>query len=164
MATRRKPTRARKWRPFYSHVDVLMASATQPMPEALRRHWLTRVHLALEALARGKRPDADDWRMLSDAVNLMETMVRHGLVSDPDGVKERAKAALALSGQSLMEGRVMRVDGVGLMALRDLLADMSELMATMAHRDFVKVHVATERYVREVLLGQGRPGDVVVAV
>lgn len=67
--------RARRRRPTYTLLDVLQASATQPLPQAKRTHQLTRMWQGLRALEQDAAPTPDDWRVVSDAVNLLETLV-----------------------------------------------------------------------------------------
>lgn len=62
----------------YSLLDVMMASPTQPLSPELRRHQLTRMHQGLEAMEKAPEPTTDDWRVTSDAVNIMETLVTTG--------------------------------------------------------------------------------------
>lgn len=62
----------------YSLIDVMMASPTQPLPESHRVHQLTRMHQGLEAMEKAPHPTTDDWRVVSDAVNIMETLVTSG--------------------------------------------------------------------------------------
>lgn len=164
MARKRTPRRPRKFRPMYSHIDVLMASAVNPMPEKTRQSWLTRILLALRNIESGDRPGEDDWRILSDAVNLAETMIGHGIVSDDDGIKTTGLHAMALAGARYLDGKPMRLSGEGIQAMRALVEDMGELMATMPHRDIVRVHIATEKRIADVVAGRKQAGDVVVAL
>lgn len=62
----------------YSLIDVMMASPTQPLPESHRSHQLMRMHQGLEAMEKAPQPTTDDWRVVSDAVNIMETLVTSG--------------------------------------------------------------------------------------
>ena len=62
----------------YSLIDVMMASPTQPLPESHRSHQLMRMHQGLDAMEKAPDPSTDDWRVVSDAVNLMETLVNSG--------------------------------------------------------------------------------------
>ena len=62
----------------YSLLDVMMASPTQPLPESYRVHQLTRTHQGLEAMEKAPQPNTDDWRVVSDAVNIMETLITSG--------------------------------------------------------------------------------------
>lgn len=154
----------KKQRTFYNYLDALFASPVDPMPEATRQSWLTLVYLALESIERAPSPTEADWRILSDVVNLMETMLAHGIVTDEEGIKERGKAAMAIAGARYLEGKRMGFDGAGIQAMRALIADMGEIMAQLPHREIVKVHIATEKRISELVRGKKKPGDVVVAV
>ena len=71
----RNAANAARRRPTYTHWDELMASKVDPTPEDKRRHQLTRMWQGLRALEQDAAPTPDDWRVVSDAVNLLETMV-----------------------------------------------------------------------------------------
>lgn len=62
----------------YSLIDVMLASPSEPLPEPLQRHQLTRMHGGLEAMEKAPEPITDDWRVVSDAVNIVETLVTSG--------------------------------------------------------------------------------------
>jgi hypothetical protein len=62
----------------YTLFDVMLASPSEPLAEHLRRHQLTRMHGGLESMEKAPVPTTDDWRVVSDAVNLMETLVTSG--------------------------------------------------------------------------------------
>lgn len=158
-----KRSRKPRHRTHYSHMDVLLASPTQPMPAASRLHAMTRFYQALDAMQTAPNPTPEDWRALSDAVNLVETMLSTGLATDEGGTKAACIEAMGQAGQRYLAGKAMRLSGPGIQAMRALLADLDELMQLMPHRDMVRVHIATEKRVAEILRGKVRPGDVVVA-
>ena len=80
----------------YGLLDTLFASPDAPMPAEKRRHQLTRMYGGLRAMETAPAPTRDDWRVVSDAVNLMETLVKDmRLCEDPGGLLEDAVAALA---------------------------------------------------------------------
>ena len=83
----------------YTLMDVLLASKTAPMPIALRRHQLTRMWSGLAAIEQSPEPTADDWRVCSDAVNLLETLVLDmRLAVDASGLLPDAVQAMATPG------------------------------------------------------------------
>ena len=59
----------------YTVFDELLASPTEPMPQAYRTHQLTRMYEGLHSLETADQPSTDDWRVVSDAVNMLETLV-----------------------------------------------------------------------------------------
>lgn len=146
----------------YTLVHELMASPTAPMPEAKTRHQLLRMHSGLESIERGEHPSVDDWRVLSDVVNLMETLIAMGEVSDFDGLHKDAMAALAYAGKRSLEGKPLRLDAKGMQSVRALLADYSMCLQSIPERTMVRCHRLTEKRVNEILGGKRLPHDVEV--
>lgn len=147
----------------YRLLDVLMASDSAPMPAENRRHQLTRMWEGLAALERDPQPTLDDWRVCSDAVNLMETLVcTMGLAEDPQGLLQDAVNALAGAGRRYRGGMALRLDAAGMQAVRAVLADYAELLDVISHRQAVQAHLLTERRIREILTGKRQPHDIEV--
>ena len=151
----------------YGLLDTLFANPDAPMPEAKRRHQLTRMYGGLHSLETAPAPTPDDWRVVSDAVNLMETLVMDmQICEDTSGLLSDAVAALALAGARHLEtGAAIRLDGQGIQAVRAVLADYAELLGTLSERTMTECHRRTERRVAEIYAGKTRRHDVqVVAV
>ena len=106
----------------YTHWHILLASVTQPMAPAKRRHHLTTMWSGLASIEQGANPTTLDWRVCSDAVNMMETLVTQGIAMDADGLLMDASTALALAGKRHKAGVQIRLDGPGITAVRDILA------------------------------------------
>ena len=66
----------------YTVMNELLASPTEPLPLEKRTYQLTRMYEGLRALEMDADPKPEDWRCVSDAVNLMETLVREMRVCD----------------------------------------------------------------------------------
>jgi len=148
--------------PTYNHWHILLASPTAPMPEARRLHQLTAMWLGLAALEKGAAPTTDDWRVCSDAVNLMETLVSQGTVQDTSGLLIEAITALAMAGRRHLEGGQIRLDGRGIQAVRAVLEDYAAVLAALPERTMVQCHRDTERRLRAILAGKSLPHDVKV--
>lgn len=147
----------------YTLLDVLRASATEPMPEALRVSHLTRMWQGLASLERDTQPTPDAWRLCSDAVNVMESLVDMGVCQDASGLLRDAVAALAVAGARHVDhGQPIRLSGPGMMAVRGVLEDYAAVLEQIPHRTAVEAHRRTERRVRDILEGKGRPHDVKV--
>ena len=146
----------------YTTMDVLLASPINPTPIASRRHQLTRMWGGLASIESGSSPTNDDWRVCSDAVNLMETLITQGIVEDSRGLLADAITALAKAGTRAQEGHQLRLDGPGIQAVRALLEDYADLLEVLSHRTMVACHRATERRIREIMNGKVTPNDVVV--
>lgn len=147
----------------YSHWHELLASATHPMPMARRTHQLTRMHQGLLALETAAAPAADDWRVVSDAVNLLETLVSMGEMQDTNGLLRDAVAELAVAGaRHLQEGKPLRLSGEGIGTVRAVLEDYAEALATLPERTMVRAHRLTERRIGEIMAGGRQAHDVEV--
>ncbi len=149
-------------RPTYSHMHVLMASPTAPMPERKRLHQLTAMWLGLAALEKGHEPTTNDWRVCSDAVNLMETLVTQGAVQDASGLLQEAVGALAKASQRYLDGGQIRLDGPGIAAVRAVLEDYATALEALPERTMVACHRKTEARMREIMAGKPQPHDVKV--
>lgn len=147
--------------PTYSLLDEMAASPTQPLPEATRRHQLTRMWAGLASIETADKPTSDDWRVCSDAVNLMETLVDMYIVEDNSGLLQDAIEALALSGKRHMTaGSSIRLDAKGIQAVRAVLEDYAAVIEQVSARTMIHCHRRTERQIREILMGRKRPHDI----
>jgi len=148
----------------YGLLDTLFASPDAPMPAEKRRHQLTRMYGGLHALETAAQPTPDDWRVVSDAVNLMETLVTDMRVcEDTSGLLADAVGALALAGARHLEtGAPIRLNGQDIHTIRAVLADYAELLHTLSARTMTECHRRTERRVADIHAGRTRPHDVQV--
>lgn len=146
----------------YGLLDVMMASATEPLSEPKRRHQMLRMLGGMAAIEKGEHPSRDDWAVLSDCVNLMETLVLSGVVTDDDGLVMDGITALALAGRRAVQGSQIRLDGPGIVAMRSLLADYAALLDVLPARTVIDCHRKTERRIREILAGKRKAHDVEV--
>jgi hypothetical protein len=159
--SRRKPTSRPK---HYTIIDELMSSPTDPLPMAYRTHQLTRMYEGLHALETAENPTTDDWRVVSDAVNMLETLVVEMKVcEDSSGWLMDAVRGLALAGQRhKREGKPIRLDGPGIQAVRSVLASYSELLDMLPARVMYRCHRLTERRIHEILAGRKQAHDIEV--
>lgn len=148
-------------RTHYTHWHELLASPTAPMPAERRRHQLTRMHLGLEEIARTERPGTDAWRVLSDAINLVQTLVKHGPwpdcegdlvdIHDTTGLLDTAMLSMSIAGERWLQGQPMRLDGPGLHAVREVLASYASLLGELPERTVIRCHRATEKRLAEIM-------------
>ena len=146
----------------YTVFDELLASPTEPMPAEYRTHQLTRMYEGLHSLETAGEPSTDDWRVVSDAVNMLETLVVEMKVCDDDsGLLMDAVRALAVAGQRhKREGKPIRLDGPGIQAVRAVLASYAELLEVLPARTMYRCHRLTEKRIHAILDGRTRPHDV----
>lgn len=153
----------------YSLMHELLASDTQPMPAATQRHQITRMADALTEMMTAPNPGREAWRVLSDAVNLLETLMLCGEapvkdasgktvgshwrgcdgdpveIADTSGLLQDAIAAMHRAGDRLAQGKPMRLDGPGLAAVRAVLEDYQTALEALPARTMVRCHRNTEK-------------------
>lgn len=162
MKKRSKP-RAQKRTTHYTLLQEICASATEPLPEFWRTTQLTSMWDGLAQLETAATPDTDDWRVCSDAVNLLETLVGMGEVEDAQGLLMDAITALAEAGKRHMnEGKPLRLSGPGMHAVRAVPTDYSEVLELLPARTMIRAHRLTEKRLQEILDGKRKPHDVEV--
>ncbi|MDB5967146.1 MAG: hypothetical protein JWQ72_3646 [Polaromonas sp.] len=146
----------------YSKLHALLASPTQPMAAARRNHQLTIIWQGLAALETAPAPTVNDWRVCSDAANMMETLITQGIATDADGLLADAIAALAHAGKRHYQGQPIRLDGPGITAVRGLLEDYAQALAQLPERTMVECHRQTEARLKAIHSGKRQPHDVEV--
>ena len=148
----------------YTVLNELMASSTEPLPLEKRTYQLTRMYEGLRALEMDADPKPDDWRCVSDAVNLMETLVREMHVcDDSSGLLQDAVEALAKAAKRYKCGGALRLDGAGIQAVRAVLDDYATILEQADARTMVRCHRLTERRLIALINGKLDPADVVIA-
>jgi len=156
---KRKPPQRPK---TYNKLHELFASPTEPLPQEYRVHQLTRMYEGLHALETANNPTTEDWRVVSDAVNMLETLVVEMQVcEDASGLLQDAIRGLAMAGQrNKREGKPIRLDGPGIQAVRAVLASYAELLDMLPARTMYRCHRLTEQRIHDILDGRKRPHDV----
>jgi len=153
--------RQRKRLRHYTILDELMASPTEPLPLEYRTHQLTRMYEGLAAMEKGASPTTDDWRVVSDAVNLMETLIEAMKVcEDTSGLLMDAITAMAMASKRNMAGAAIRLDGAGIQAVRAILEDYAALLDVLSARTMIRCHRLTEKRLHDLLDGKRKPHDV----
>ena len=158
MKKRRQPAYTR----HYTLMHEISASPTQPLPAEWQRTQLTSMWDGLRDLEQHPAPDTSAWRVCSDAVNLMETLIEQGEVQDPRGLLMDAITALAEAGKRHRQGKSLRLSGAGMQAVRAVLEDYAEVIAALPARTMIRAHRLTEKRLHEILAGKRLPHDVEV--
>lgn len=147
----------------YTLMDELTASPNDPLPAEFRRHQLTRMYDGLAAMEKAESPTTSDWRVVSDAVNLMETLIETMKVcQDESGLLMDAITAMAMAGKRHRAGGAIRLDGAGIQAVRAILEDYAALLDMLPARVMIRCHRLTEKRLHEMLDGKRKPHDVEV--
>ena len=163
-----------KAKQVYSMLDEMMASPTEPLAQEKRQYQLLRMYEGLRALEIAPEPSTEDWRVVSDAVNLMETLILEmKICEDASGLLMDAITAMAKAGQRNLAGGAIRLDGPGIQAVRAVLRDYAELIEVLPARTMVRCHrltstaavmarVVDQHQVSQTLQGNLQTREVVV--
>ena len=151
-----------KQKTAYTLMDELLASPTEPLPQAQCVEQLLKMHTALAAIERAADATPEDWRTCADAVNLLETLVTQGLMRDPEGLLLEAAREMAAAGERYRRGQPLRLSGLGIRAMRAVLTDYTDVLPQLSARDVIRVHRATVKRIREIQSGKARSHDVVI--
>jgi uncharacterized protein YyaL (SSP411 family) len=149
-----------KYKLTYSMLDVMMASSERPMKDSSRIHQLTRMWGGLAALEQDPEPTQADWIAVSDAVNMMETLVEMGFADDQDNVIEEAVLILKATAERYKGTKQLRLTGAGIQVLRGVLEDYAYLAEHLDERTMVHAHRKTEMRIQDILHGRGKPNDI----
>lgn len=149
-----------KYKLTYSMLDVMMSSPDRPMKESARTHQLTRMWSGLAALETAENPTQQDWIAVSDAVNMMETLVEMGFAKDEDNLIAEAVLILKATAERYKHGHQLRLTGAGIQLLRGILEDYSSLAEQIDERTMVHCHRKTEMRIQDIILGRAKPNDV----
>lgn len=148
----KRTPRPQRWHQQHTAWDLATASPDKPMPPERYTTHMTRMQLALDAIARDADPNPDDWRSVADAINLVDTLVQQGHAQDADGLLKDALDAMQAAWQrSERTGQPMRLDGPGLTACRAILIDWRACLEQLPERTIIAAHIATERRLRAIL-------------
>ena len=156
----------------YTLLDEMLASATQPTPAAQAARQITAMRDGFWRILHAPTPGTDDWRLCSDAVNLVETFVTRKTwlgcdgqpvdIEDTSGLLADAVQAMAMACARHRKGAAIRLDAAGIVAVRAVLDDYERILATLPARALIACHRATEKRIHEILRGKRRPHDVEV--
>ena len=153
----------------YSQQQENKASPFTPMSYADCQYQLIQMRGALVDLEYGADPTDESWRIISDAINLLETLVRHGQypikdesglvvashwpgfgmnvmveVGDKSGLLQDAIGGMLKADELAKQGLPLRLDASGLVAVKAVLEDYFEALRTLPARTMIRCHRATE--------------------
>lgn len=156
--------KTKRFTPTYSTLAMLMASPTDPMPEFMRRHHVGLMTNALNAIVQGDNASKNDWRIICDGINMLESLVQKGIMRDEHDTILMAVKAMHAAAMRSQEGKAIRLDGQGIQIIRGILEDYQTAIESLSHRDMVSCHRDAERRAWEIRNGKSKTHDVLVAL
>ena len=149
-----------KYRLTYSVMDAMMASPDHPMKAQRRDYQMMIIRTSLASIERAENPSTDDWKIISQAINMMEMLVEMGFAKDEDGLIKDAIDAMASSAQRYKDKKVMRFSGNEMKVIRGIIDDYQTMIENLDERTMIHCHRKTEIRLQEILSGKKRSTDV----
>jgi len=149
----------------YTHIDVLMADPVEPIAKHKREGQLELINACMRSIEQNPNPTLEQWEIISDVVNLMQTLLEMGKIEDTDDLIGDAVAALAKAGTRHLErGVPIRFDGGDLTTIRGVIEDYAMVSEHLPARTMITAHRKTQKRVNDILTGKCKPEDVKAAV
>jgi len=149
-----------KYKLTYSVMDAMLASPDHPMKEERRQYQLMVIRTALYSIERADNPSVDDWKIISQAINMMEMLVEMGFAKDEDGLIQDAIDSMATAAQRYKDKNVMRFTGSEMNVIRGIVDDYQTMIENLDERTMIYCHRNTEMRLQNILKGKARPTDV----
>lgn len=151
----------KKFKYTYSHMDVLLADPKNPLAHSKREAQLELINACMRSIEQNPNPTLEQWEIISDIVNFMETLLEMGEVQDPDDLIGDAVAALAKAGNRHITQNVpIRFDGKDLTTIRGVIEDYAMVGEHLSARTMITAHRLTEKRVNDILTGKCKPDNM----
>lgn len=146
----------------FSMLDELLASPTDPAPEVHAQ----RIAAARAAVASMRSPETASitaWSLCCMVGNILETMLQHGLVADPDGLLQDGFDALKRATEATRApGDPVILPPADFPVVEAMVEDWAAVMVAMPARDIIRAFRATDRRIRDIEAGRLQPHDYTV--
>jgi len=149
-----------KYKLTYTVMDAMLASPERPMKEERRQYQLMVIRTALYSIERAENPSVEDWKIISQAINMMEMLVEMGFAKDEDGLIQDAIDSMAKAAQRYKDKNVMRFTGSEMNVIRGIVDDYQTMIENLDERTMIYCHRNTEMRLQNILKGKARPTDV----
>jgi hypothetical protein len=149
-----------KYKLTYSVMDAMLASPDQPMKLERRQFQLMVIRTALYSIERAENPSVEDWKIISQAINMMEMLVEMGFAKDEDGLIQDAIDSMAKAAQRYKDKNVMRFTGSEMNVIRGIVDDYQTMIENLDERTMIHCHRKTEMRLQDILSGKARPNDI----
>lgn len=139
-------------------------AAMRPAEPEARRRTMATFESAFMMMLCGQHPGEEDWRLLSDAVNTVETLALSQRKLVPAEVMPDVTAAIAGmvgAANRFKAGHGMRLDAAGITALRHVLDIYEQCLEGLTEREMAAAQAETQRRVNELLRARGHSPEVV---
>jgi hypothetical protein len=149
-----------KYKLTYSVMDAMLASPERPMKKDRQQYQLMVIRTALYSIERAENPSVEDWKIISQAINMMEMLVEMGFAKDEDGLIQDAIDSMAKAAHRYKDKNVMRFTGSEMQVIRGIIDDYQTMIENLDERTMIYCHRNTEMRLQNILKGKARPNDI----
>ena len=146
----------------YSLMDELMASPSSPIPEVKRVYQLQRMRQSLHFIIYNDKPTSHDWSVVSDSINLLETLITDGVAADNNGLIDEAIEAMVCASVAMKSKTKVKLSDSQASSIRAVLEDYEMCLNELPARQIIRTHRRTEKRLLEIKRGKRQPQDVVL--
>lgn len=147
----------------FTHWDELLASPDEPAAPEVHAG---RIMAARHALVQMRFPETASitaWSLCCMVGNVLETMLQHGLVADPDGLLQDGFDALKRATQATRApGDPVVLPPADLPVVAGMIEDWAAIMLEAPARAVIRAFRATDRRIRDIEAGRLQPHDYTV--
>lgn len=148
----------------YTLWDELRADPVQPLSIKDRINTVGKMADSMDALKLEPCPPVEDWRRLSDMVNMVTTLVDMGEMLDSHALLADACEAMVKASDRYKAGQALRFDGPGVQAMDSLFQDYTMAVSVLPARIMIRCHRLTVKRLQAIRKGQQRVSGRVVAL
>lgn len=148
----------------YTLWDELRADPVQPLSIKDRLNTVGKMSDSMAALKLDPCPPVEDWRRLSDMVNMVHTLVDMGEMVDSQALLADVFEAMVKASDRYKADQPLRFDGPGVQAMDALFQDFSTAVSVLPARTMIRCHRLTVKRLQAVRKGQQKVSGRVVAI
>jgi len=122
----------------------------EPLNREQQQALLLRCYSALNSMTKGAKAEPNDWRDIADVLNIVETMTLHTGHLTPGPIVpalEQVRDAMKSAQARHQRGLGLRLDGMGLGAVRFVLDIYAEAISVITAADMLSIIKKTHRLV-----------------
>jgi hypothetical protein len=141
-------------------MDAMLASPDRPMKDDKQTFQMLMIKTSLYSIERAEKPSVEDWKIISQAINMMEMLVEMGFANDDEGLINDAVDAMYTAALRYKDKSVMRFTGNEMKIIRGIIDDYQTMIENLDERTMIHCHRKTEMRLQDILSGKSRTNDV----
>lgn len=147
----------------FTMMDELLASPDEPAPPEVHAGRIAAARAALVQMRSPETASITAWSLCCMVGNILETMLQHGLVADPDGLLHDGFDALKRATEATRApGDPVILPPADFPVVDAMVEDWAAVMVAMPARDIIRAFRATDRRIRDIEAGRLQPHDYTV--